>query len=204
MTLPAMRIPIRSLSLAVRLLLAPLLVASPLYVTLPATAAEALKANTPDQTALDQLFDQLRAAPDAESARRIDQQIWTLWTTPSDPVLAARMRDVMSARRMGDPVGAIKLLDQLIADYPTYAEAWNQRATLYYAIGDFFHSIADCGVVLQLEPRHFGALSGRSMMYLAQGKRALALKDMAAALAIHPFLEERRLFPELERNITRI
>lgn len=197
-----MRISSRSLSLAARLLLAPLVLT--LLPAAPAIAAEALHATAPDQTALDQLFAQLRTAPDEETARRIDRQIWTLWTTPSDPVLAARMRDVMSARSMGDPVGAIKLLDQLIADYPTYAEAWNQRATLYYALGDFVHSIADCGVVLKLEPRHFGALSGRSMMYLAQGKRALALKDMAAALAIHPFLQERRLFPELERNITRI
>ena len=199
-----MRISGRSLILAARLFLAPLILLPALLPTAPATAAEALKATTPDQTALDQLFDQLRSAPDEATARRIDQQIWALWTTPSDPVLASRMRAVMSARSMGDPVGAIQLLDQLIADYPTYAEAWNQRATLYYAIGDFFHSIADCGVVLKLEPRHFGALSGRSLMYLAQGKRALALKDMAAAVAIHPFLQERRLFPELERSITRI
>lgn len=199
-----MRISGRSLILAARLLVAPLILLPALLPTVPAMAAEALKATTPDQTALDQLFDQLRSAPDEATARRIDQQIWALWTTPSDPALASRMRAVMSARSMGDPVGAIQLLDQLIADYPTYAEAWNQRATLYYAIGDFFHSIADCGVVLKLEPRHFGALSGRSLMYLAQGKRALALKDMAAAVAIHPFLQERRLFPELERSITRI
>ena len=53
--------------------------------------------------------------------------------------------------------------------------------------------------MLELEPRHFGALSGRALIYLQQGKRALAIKDMAAAVAVHPFLSERQLFPELDR-----
>lgn len=157
-----------------------------------------------DRAALDKLFVQLRAASDATTAHRIDQQIWLLWTTPSDPVLASRMNEVLTARRMGDPVEAIALLDRLVEDYPGYAEGWNQRATMYYLVGDFEASLADCAKVLELEPRHFGALSGRALMYLQQGKRALALKDMAAALEIHPFLNERELFPELQQNITRI
>ena len=89
-------------------------------------------------------------------------------------------------------------------DYPDYAEGWNQRATLYYMMGDFERSIADCAKVLALEPRHFGALSGRALMYLQLGKRALALRDMAAALAIHPFLSEALLFPELSRPMTHV
>ena len=86
-----------------------------------------------------------------------------------------------------------------MVDYPDYAEGWNQRATIQYMMGNLDLSIADCAKVLELEPRHFGALSGRSLMYLQQGKRALALKDMAAAIAVHPFLNERQLFPELDR-----
>lgn len=152
-----------------------------------------------NREALDRLFVELREAPDAVTAHAIDQQIWFYWTTPSDPLLAGRMNEVLTARSMGDPVEAILLLNRLIQDYPTYAEAWNQRATMYYIIGDFESSIADCAKVLELEPRHFGALSGRALIYLAQGKRALALKDMTAALAIHPFLSERRYFPELDR-----
>jgi tetratricopeptide (TPR) repeat protein len=164
----------------------------------PALADEAA-----DKAALDRLFAELKAAPDAETAHAIDQKIWIYWTTPSDPVLALRMLDVMKARRRGDLPGTITLLNDLVVDYPSYAEGWNQRATMYYAIGDFEASIADCAKVLELEPRHFGALSGRALMYLQMGKRSLALKDMAAALAVHPFLNERQLFPELQREITR-
>lgn len=186
----------RRLGLLLRLALAPLLFA---FLSLPAFAGEA-----EDKAALDQLFAQLLVAPDAETAEQIDQRIWAYWINPTDPILAGRMRDIMSARSMGDPLGAIKLLDQLVTDYPDYAEGWNQRATMYYAVGNYEQSIADCAKVLELEPRHFGALSGRALMYLSLGKRALALKDMATALAIHPFLNERKLFPELLHDVTHV
>lgn len=169
------------------------------FFTLPALADDAAQ-----REMIDRLFGQLRVAPNAEAAHEIDRQIWTLWQTPTDPVLAERMREALSARAMGDVTGAIALLDTLVADYPDYAEAWNQRATLYYMIGDLEASIADCGKVLELEPRHFGALSGRAVIYLQLGQRALALRDMAAALAIHPFLSERRLFPELGAPMTHV
>ncbi len=179
-----------------RTLLAPLL-----FVLLTAAAHAG---ELEDKAALDQLFAELRVAPNAETASEIDQRIWFYWTTPSDPILAGRMREALNARSMGDIRGAISLLDKLTADYPDYAEGWNQRATMFYMLGDLEASIADCGKVLELEPRHFGALSGRALIYLQLGKRALALKDMAAALAIHPFLSERRLFPELNQQTTRI
>ena len=168
------------------------------FLTVPTLADQAA-----DNAALDKLFAQLHDAPDAATANALSNQIWALWTTPSDPDLAARMRDVMEARVMRDIQTTIKLLDALIADYPAYAEGWNQRATMYYMIGDFEASIADCAKVLELEPRHYGALSGRALMYLQQGKRSLALKDMKAALELHPFLSEKQLFPELQQDITR-
>lgn len=168
-------------------------------------AAVARADETRDRERLDRLFAELRVAPDAEQASIIDQQIWLVWMVPSDPQLAGRMNEVMSARRMGDLIEAILLLNRLIEDYPDYAEAWNQRATMYYMVGNYEASIADCARVLELEPRHFGALSGRAVMYLQRGMRAEALRDMRAALAVHPFLTERRLFPELEQEeMTRI
>jgi Flp pilus assembly protein TadD len=157
-----------------------------------------------DQAALTDLFAQLRVARDAQEAQAIDQKIWTVWMTPSDPVLRVRMQEALDARVSGDPLRTLALLNRLVADYPTYAEVWNQRATLYYLVGNFEASIADCAKVLELEPRHFGALAGRALMYLQMDKRPLALRDMATALALHPFLTERQLFPELQQDVTRI
>ena len=146
----------------------------------------------------------MRIAPDADAANVIVQQIWQAWTTPDDPVLAARMQEIMAKRASQNLDGAIEDLEVLVADYPDYAEGWNQLATLHYIISDYEASLADIDKVLQFEPRHFGALVGRAMIYRAQGKQALAIKDMAAALALHPFLVERALFPELLDDVTRI
>lgn len=154
--------------------------------------------------ALNQLFAQLRMAPDPAAARTISDQIWRVWTTPSEPALASRMQQVFEMRATGDMAGTISLLDALVDDYPNYAEGWNQRATLKFMTGDLEASLADCARVLALEPRHFGALAGRAMIYLQLDQRSLALKDISAALNIHPFLTEAQLFPELSRNITRI
>lgn len=169
-----------------------------------ALAGLAMADEAKDKSALDALFAELRIAPNAEIAHQIDQRIWIYWMTPSDPTLAGRMGEALAARRLGDVPGAIVLLTRLIGDYPTYAEAWNQRATMFYLINDLDASLADIEKVLEYEPRHFGALSGRAMIYLQQGKRALAVKDMAAALELHPFLNERQLFPELLQDVTRI
>jgi len=154
--------------------------------------------------ALDSLFASLRIAPDAVAAQTIERQIWKVWLTPSDPDLANRMLAVAEAEQSGDLQGARTLLDKLVVDFPTYAEGFNQRATVEFEMNDFEASLADIDKVLQYEPRHFGALSGRVMIYLQQGKRPLALKDMMTALAIDPFLSEKQLFPELMRPTTQI
>jgi tetratricopeptide (TPR) repeat protein len=167
-------------------------------------AAGVLADDASDKAELDQLFAQLRGAPDAETAHRIDQQIWMIWTNPSDKELAQKMLEVVALQSVGDVPGALELLGTIVTDYPTYAEGWNRRATLYYMINDFEHSLADIDKVLEFEPRHFGALSGRVLIYLAQGKRSEALRDMATALTIHPFLNERQLFPELKEDMIRI
>lgn len=185
-----MRNPVRML----RSVLAPLLLGALLGLS-PTAHAEDPRA----AAVLDQLFAALRAAEDPVTARELDQAIWAVWTNPSDPVLHERMRAVLYARGIGNLAEALRLLDTLVVDYPDYSEGWNQRATIHYMMGNLDLSLADCAKVLELEPRHFGALSGRALIYLAQGNRALAIKDMTAALAVHPFLSERRLFPELDR-----
>lgn len=174
--------------------LAPLLAAALLGLSSPAHADDPRSAEV-----LDQLFAALRSAEDPATAHELDRAIWAVWTNPSDPELHKRMRAVLYARGIGNIAQALRLLDTLVVDYPDYAEGWNQRATIHYMMGNLDLSLADCARVLELEPRHFGALSGRALIYLTQGKRALALKDMTAALAIHPFLSERRYFPELDR-----
>ena len=61
---------------------------------------------------------------------------------------------------------AMLIFNQVITSYPDYAEAWNKRATLQYLIGNLDNSITDIEKTLELEPRHFGALSGLGLVYI--------------------------------------
>jgi len=157
-----------------------------------------------DRAQLNALFAQLKIARTSEAARGVADRIWRIWTSPSDTELAARMADAMAARSAFDLRGCLALLDEILADNPDYAEAWNQRATVNYLLSDFDAALADIDRVLEFEPRHFGALSGRAMIYLATGQRNLALRDIIAASNYHPFLSEKQLFPELLDDVTRI
>jgi tetratricopeptide (TPR) repeat protein len=86
----------------------------------------------------------------------------------------------------GDNRSSFRILNQLIETYPSYAEAWNKRATLNFMIGRYNDSLADIDKVLDLEPRHFGALAGRGMIYRAQEKWGDALDAFRQAIRINP------------------
>lgn len=169
-----------------------------LLLALPLAGTPALAEASGDRARLDDLFAALAAAPDAATADAIDARIWRIWMVPADPELAARMAAVLAAEQGGDLATALDLLDRLVVTYPDYAEGWNQRATVEFQLGRYAASLADIDRVLTLEPRHFGALGGRVLIYLAEGNRPLAIRAMLAALAIHPFLAELALFPELQ------
>jgi tetratricopeptide (TPR) repeat protein len=157
-----------------------------------------------DTAALDELFAELKIAPSAAAADDITRQIWTNWMNPANSELAARMATASAFLTIGDTRSCLKMLDTIVKDFPDYSEGWNQRATVEYMVNDLDASLADIDKTLALEPRHFGALSGRVMIYLKQGKHDAALQDMIRALAIHPFLSERDLFPELAKNVTHV
>ena len=70
----------------------------------------------------------------------------------------------MRALHLGQPQTAINQFTRVIEATPQFAEGWNRRATAYFMVGDFEASLRDIQQTLALEPRHFGALSGLSMI----------------------------------------
>ncbi len=93
---------------------------------------------------------------------------------------------------------AINLLNAVIALKPDYVEAWNRRATVYYLMKDYGHSVADIREVLLREPRHFGALSGLGLILQEIGDDKHALEAYRRALAIDPHLEH---LPEVVKTL---
>jgi Flp pilus assembly protein TadD len=93
---------------------------------------------------------------------------------------------------------ALATFNQLVIDAPAFAEAWNRRATIHFLLGNYKESEADIVKTLQLEPFHFGALSGRGLVLLSQGQYEAARNAFSRALEVNPNM------PEVKNNIDEI
>ncbi|HXX03583.1 MAG TPA: tetratricopeptide repeat protein [Xanthobacteraceae bacterium] len=138
---------------------------------------------------LETLFDALKIAPDAESAKAIEDRIWAVWMVSGSDTCNLLMGRVKAAADEKEYDLAVKLLDAVIALKPDYMEAWNRRATIYYLKKDYGHALSDIREVLVREPRHFGALSGLGLILQEIGDDRHALEAYRRALAIDPHLE---------------
>lgn len=138
---------------------------------------------------LDRLFARLHKAGPEGDAQRIEQKIWELWSSSDSPTAEVLLHQASKAMDEGAPEESLKILDKLVAAYPEFPEAWNKRATLYFLMKRYDASLADIDKVLDLEPRHFGALAGRGMIYQRQKKYSLAAEAFEEALHINPGME---------------
>jgi tetratricopeptide (TPR) repeat protein len=148
---------------------------------------------------LDRLFEALKVAPDDASAKYVENRIWAIWLASASDTANLLMGRVKAAVDAEDYDLAIKLLNAVIDIKPDFVEAWNRRATVYYAKKEFGRALADILEVLVREPRHFGALSGLGIIMQELGDDKRALDALRRALAIHPHLEH---IPDLVKKLT--
>ena len=154
-------------------------------LSFPAFAADT-DAKRSDQ--LDKLFGELHQASTTRDPDKIIADIWQIWGSNDSPTAELLIREGTAAMNAHEYDAAEKVFIQLVESYPDYAEGWNKRATLYFMEGRFDASLVDIQHVLDLEPRHFGALAGKSAILRAQGKTREALKVMRETLSINPHM----------------
>jgi tetratricopeptide (TPR) repeat protein len=141
---------------------------------------------------LPKLFDRLRSSEQPGEARAIEMAIWEIWNESGESDLDALLRAGESAMALEDFVAAKDNFDAVIKARPNFAEAWNKRATLFYLAGAFPESLQDIERVLELEPRHFGALSGLGLVNLALSREQAALDAFERVLSLYPANEAAR------------
>jgi tetratricopeptide (TPR) repeat protein len=145
------------------------------------------------------LFGALKAAPDEETAKAIENRIWALWMVSGSDTANLLMTRAHSAVEDKDLDLAIKLLDAIVKIRPNYVEAWNRLATIYYMKKDYGRAMADIRQVLKREPRHFGALSGLGLILQDIGDDKQALEVYRRTLKIYPRIER---IPDLVKELS--
>jgi tetratricopeptide (TPR) repeat protein len=165
-----------------------LLLGLPIMALLLVPGGTAARADQTDPR-LDGLFKQLKETADADEARGLETQIWAIWGR-SDDADVNQLMDVGSLAMAGEKYAmALKAFDRIIELRPNFAEGWNKRATVYYLVGNYPASLADIKRTLELEPRHFGALSGLGLVNVELEHDEAALAAFERALAVDPHLD---------------
>ncbi len=150
---------------------------------------------------LEGLFDQLMQSEERPEIVAAERRIWQIWHESGSDTIDLLMGQGIRLMRQGDHDGALAKFDAIIELAPDFAEGWNKRATIYYMIGEYGASVIDIVKTLELEPRHFGALSGLGLIYDAIDKPEGALKAYRRALAVHPNLGHARRRMEALKKI---
>jgi tetratricopeptide (TPR) repeat protein len=137
---------------------------------------------------LDFLFEALKAAPDSDSAKAVENRILALWQVSGSDTADLLMSRVRQAVDTKDLDLGLQLLDAIVELRPEYVEGWNRRATLNFLKKDFGASLADLRQVLAREPRHFGALVGLGIILQEIDEEKMALQVLRRARELHPHL----------------
>ena len=143
------------------------------------------------------LFDNLSNARNEIEGRAAEDLIWQFWFSQSpDAEIRALLDAGIERREAYDFEAAEGHFDNVIRLAPNYAEGFNQRAFIRFLRQNYVMAQADLEVALELEPAHFGAMSGLYHILLSQNRSEPALRMLQKAVEIHPWLKERTALPE--------
>ena len=144
-------------------------------------------ANEEQVLELNKLFTQLKSIEDPADAREVEDKIWKLWTThPSEKTLTDLLAKGSNYMMQNQLTSAHNVFSKVIELDPNWAEGWNKRATVLYMMGNFELSQNDIDMVLSLEKRHFGALSGQGLVQTALQNYQKAIDSYIEAHKIYP------------------
>jgi tetratricopeptide (TPR) repeat protein len=121
-----------------------------------------------------------------------ERALWEVWSRSGDEDVDHLLRAGVVEMQHGQLEASVDTFSEVIRRRPEFAEGWNKRATVYYLVGEYRKSAADCDEVLKRNPTHFGALSGYGMIWLRLGEPARALERFEQALAVNPNLDSVR------------
>lgn len=161
--------------------------APPAQQQAPGESSQATAPETREQR-LDALFERLKRERNEKAAERIAARIWEEWNQSGSATVDLMMLWSQQAIEKKKLDVALDFLDQVVTLSPDFAEGWNRRATVHFMMNSFGKSMADIERTLELEPRHFGALSGLAQIMKDTDRKQRALEAYQRVLDIYPML----------------
>mmetsp|Transcript_50176 Transcript_50176/g.112966 ORF Transcript_50176/g.112966 Transcript_50176/m.112966 type:complete len:318 (+) Transcript_50176:34-987(+) len=142
---------------------------------------DAMETNGDKAFVIGRLLDELTAAETVDRAMPVAKLVWQAWMFHENPIVAKLMKDGTACMAVGELQQAEWRFVNAIHFDPSYAEAWNKLATVHYLSNDLEASLYEIQETLELEPLHFGALSGKGLVLLKMDCFAEAAEAMRQA-----------------------
>ena len=158
--------------------------------------------NFDQKNKLNRLFDQLEKVNNHKTAALLEKKIWSLWHKhPNNNSLTAKLEFGTELMQYGSYDYALEVFNNIIKTDPAWSEAWNKRATVFFLMNQYTKSLNDIEKVLNIESRHFGALSGQTRIFIKIKEYEKAIKSIKKTLEFYPLFKSGELISEIERLI---
>ena len=129
------------------------------------------------------------------------RELWCRVGTRQQQEMLREVADLNDQRQHSE---AARLATELIHSSPWIAEAWCQRGTANYHLGQYDAAIRDCHQALEINPYHFTAAAGMGQCYMLQENPVAALEAFRRALRLNPGMDEvRAQIVRLQRSLKR-
>jgi tetratricopeptide (TPR) repeat protein len=148
------------------------------------------------------LYDQLKQARSEEAADLVSKAIERVWRQSGSDTADLLMERAGIAIQAKNLELALQILSSLVEIAPEYAEGWNQLATVYFLQENYEKAMRGLRHVLALEPQHYKAIEGLSLILREIGDKKGALRATRKALTIYPHLKSaQQAQEELTRDV---
>jgi tetratricopeptide (TPR) repeat protein len=135
---------------------------------------------------LNELFDNLKIQPDAESGHLVAEEIWAVFMQSRSATVDFLLLRGITAQKRGDLKLARRMYNHVLRLQPEYAEGWSRSGRLAIDEKDLSRAAKDTAQSLIYEPRHFYALWTLGNILETLGKQEEALEVYEEAAKLYP------------------
>ena len=130
----------------------------------------------------------------AQLRQTATKALWALWLSQAGEKAESRIRTGTKQMDRRQYELAQQEFENLVMDYPKFAEAHNKLATVLYMQRKYVQSIRECQITLQMNPNHFGAWNGLGLCHYELAHYQKAIESFNTALTLQPYADFNKVY----------
>ena len=130
----------------------------------------------------------------AQLRQTATKALWDLWLSQAGEKAESRIRTGTKQMDRRQYELAQQEFENLVMDYPKFAEAHNKLATVLYMQEKYVQSIRECEITLEMNPNHFGAWNGLGLCHFRLAHYHKAIESFNTALTIQPYADFNKVY----------